>query len=219
MVREENNVRPIRHGLRHSLIRIKVWVKPYTIVFSVVAFIFSMVAIGCSCWRSYSENDLGFDYMGVIVGVLALLVTVLLGWNIYMSIENKEIIKREIGKENKRELKKIKIETLSHFIQEETTLALYYSKEGDWLKVMAMYKNTIYRTIKLIELSNDYRKKIDSIVDVTGQIMSNMRNFDDEELNELDSYMNVFRKMWNHNDKILPMFERYEQEIVKNKRI
>lgn len=47
------------------------------------------------CFRSTS--DLGFDYIGVIVGILSLLVTVLIGWNIYQVIE----IKQEL-RENKK---------------------------------------------------------------------------------------------------------------------
>lgn len=50
-------------------------------LFSIAAIIMSL----CSLARN-NERTLGFDYLGVIVGVLALLVTFLVGWQIYTTI-------------------------------------------------------------------------------------------------------------------------------------
>lgn len=54
---------------------------------SVAAIIISIVALCMICPRASSLN---FDYLGLIIGVLSLLVTVLIGWNIYsiLDIEN-----------------------------------------------------------------------------------------------------------------------------------
>ena len=54
------------------------------IIISVLALVFSIIAI---CRSFYRTVDLGFDYMGVIVGVLALLVTCLVAWNIHSAID------------------------------------------------------------------------------------------------------------------------------------
>ena len=51
---------------------------------SVIAIVISIIAICISCPHI---PELGFDYQGVIVGILALLVTVLIGWNIYNIID------------------------------------------------------------------------------------------------------------------------------------
>lgn len=45
---------------------------------------FFILAIGCP-----RTSNLGFDYMGVIVAVLGLLVAIMLGWNIYTAIDNR----------------------------------------------------------------------------------------------------------------------------------
>ena len=42
------------------------------------------------CYRLAYVNNLGFDYLGVIVGILAILVTILLGWNIATALDIKE---------------------------------------------------------------------------------------------------------------------------------
>ena len=56
---------------------------------SVVSFILSIAALCRTYPRyiSYEECNLGFDYMGVIVGVLALLVGFLVAWQIYKTID------------------------------------------------------------------------------------------------------------------------------------
>lgn len=54
------------------------------IIISVLALLFSIIAI---CRSFYRTVDLGFDYMGVIVGVLAILVTCLVAWNIHSAID------------------------------------------------------------------------------------------------------------------------------------
>lgn len=59
----------------------------------VVAIIFSIAAIImsiCSLTRN-NERVLGFDYLGVIVGILALLVTFLVGWQIYSLVRLEQI--------------------------------------------------------------------------------------------------------------------------------
>ena len=56
---------------------------------SVVSFILYIAALCRTYPRyiSYEECNLGFDYMGVIVGVLALLVGFLVAWQIYKTID------------------------------------------------------------------------------------------------------------------------------------
>ena len=58
--------------------RITIW------IMCAVSLILSVTAV---CMAYYHTPDLGFDYQGVIVGVLSLLVTVLIGWNIYNLID------------------------------------------------------------------------------------------------------------------------------------
>lgn len=51
---------------------------------SIVAITLSITA---TCMAAYRTPELEFDYQGVIVGVLSLLVTALIGWNIYNIID------------------------------------------------------------------------------------------------------------------------------------
>lgn len=62
-------------------------------VANVAILAFNVYFLCNSCPRQISENNLGFDYIGAIVGILALLVTVLIGWNIYQLVDLKNIKK------------------------------------------------------------------------------------------------------------------------------
>lgn len=59
--------------------------KEYSIwIVSIVSLLLSVIAVCVAVWRS---PDLDFDYQGVLVGVLSLLVTILIGWNIYTLVD------------------------------------------------------------------------------------------------------------------------------------
>lgn len=70
---------------RNALIVIK-W------IISFIDFILCIVLLCFVCPRVSGPDNLGFDYIGVIVGILSLLVTLLIGWNIYSTIDIKEQI-------------------------------------------------------------------------------------------------------------------------------
>lgn len=58
--------------------------KEYSIWISIVSLLLSVIAVCVAVWRS---PELSFDYQGVLVGVLSLLVTILVGFQIYNSID------------------------------------------------------------------------------------------------------------------------------------
>lgn len=55
-------------------------------ILSLIAVVLSIVAICVSLPRT----DISFDYLGLVTGILGVLVTVLVGWNIYMIIDFKQ---------------------------------------------------------------------------------------------------------------------------------
>lgn len=75
--------------------------KEHIIFFVIFAtFLVSFVSLGISCYRT--EVDLDLDYMGVIVGILALLVTVLIGLQLYNYIFARENIKLIVDEQVKK---------------------------------------------------------------------------------------------------------------------
>lgn len=70
---------------------------------SVLALIISTITL---CINKPSSSELGIDYLGIIVGILALLVTVLIGWQLF-SLFNIEKTRNDIIKEKQTMLKEI----------------------------------------------------------------------------------------------------------------
>lgn len=58
----------------------------WSIIFSLIAIIMSIVAVANKCPRYNHE----FDYLGLLIGIVSLLVTVMLGWNIFQAIDLKK---------------------------------------------------------------------------------------------------------------------------------
>ena len=86
----------------------KNWIKSYwSNCLSIAAIICSVVAI---CVSLPSAPELGIDYIGVIVGILSLLVTMLIGWQIWNTIAIEKKIKAEtktVSKSFDKEIKDI----------------------------------------------------------------------------------------------------------------
>ena len=62
--------------------------KSSAIILSTVSFVISIVAL---CIAAYRSPELGFDYLGLLVGIQAVLVTALIGWNIYAVLDLRSI--------------------------------------------------------------------------------------------------------------------------------
>lgn len=61
------------------------------VIVSILSLVLNIVLVGCKFPRRVSEDNLVFDYIGIIVGIFALLVTVLMAWNIFAIIDIKGI--------------------------------------------------------------------------------------------------------------------------------
>lgn len=88
-----------------------------SLIISLIAIVFSIIAI-CHIY----PRELGLDYLGWIVGILALLTTILLGWNIYTIIDIKESHNRYINIINEVDISQHKV--LS--VQEHANWMIYH---------------------------------------------------------------------------------------------
>lgn len=82
----------IQSNLKILIIKVLEIIRKY---FSTILSIYA--AIVCTLWlcpsipRLLNNEELQFDYIGAIIGILSLLVTLLLGWNIYQVIDLKNV--------------------------------------------------------------------------------------------------------------------------------
>ena len=94
-----------------------------SLITSLIAVICSLIALFHVCPRV-----LGLDYLGIIVGILSLLITLLLGWNIYTLVD----FKRKMNELNdiKKDFRKIfdvnRATYIAHIADIEESIAIIY---------------------------------------------------------------------------------------------
>lgn len=97
--------------------------------------LFSLVASVIAICRTHPRVELEFDYIGLIVGILALLVTMLIGWQIYnaMNLDRKvSDIKKEYDGLKGRS------ETLA---QQQENIKIYNEASMEFIQGMTMVSN------------------------------------------------------------------------------
>lgn len=105
----------------------------WSIIFSLAAIIMGVIALS----TSYPRTDLSLDYMGVIVGILTLLVTALIGWQVYQAISFEHRIKVIT---DSIELKSQKAEARIYFTQGLMTMLLADETDGKKTQYGFAYK-------------------------------------------------------------------------------
>lgn len=97
-----------------------------------VAILISIIA---TCIAAYRTPELGFDYQGVIVGILSLLVTVLIGWQIsnYLLFE----------KRMQNEVKDLKYSVQISVCTSLSQLGLALYNNNDYAGAMQAFFNSI----------------------------------------------------------------------------
>lgn len=105
------------------------WIIAVAIFLSVVAIILSIITL-CSV---YPNKDLGFDYLGIIVGMFALLITILIGWQIFSMINFKEAQKeaQDISNKTLIEYEKSKLE-IKKLVEDANSIYYYNTARLYW---------------------------------------------------------------------------------------
>lgn len=127
-----------------------------------VALVFSIISLCVNCPRIFTKDNLGFDYMGIIVGALSILVAILIGWNIYTLIDVKEI-RKSYEKDRRKLLEDVakKREEMEEDINVEidTLFFLLAAKcEGDESEYLAQSINSLYKTRNIYKKNSVVRE-------------------------------------------------------------
>lgn len=160
-----------------------------SIYFSITAILISIIAI---CIAAYRTPQLGFDYIGLLVGILATLVTALIGWQIFTTIGVEKKVDNMVKKLNnmnshlEEEKEKIEIklrgEEKERISNEHFFSGVFNFIQANFLKVNALQTNDNKRYLKVYEyyiftidcLLKSNNKNIVSFIEAT---ISNMRTY------------------------------------------
>lgn len=106
----------------------------FSLILSICAFAFSLLLMFPCLPRILSSKEIQFDYIGAIIGVLSILVTILLGWNIYTVIDFKSKIKKAQHDYKKLEGKIIETDQKAFDANISTNYVLYqfYDKNKEY---------------------------------------------------------------------------------------
>lgn len=126
----------------------------WTLFFSVLAFLFSGYAV------FVCDKRIEADWLGILVGILALLVTVLLGWNIYSAIQLDNIMDKKM----KKARDSVSLEIRKDFICMQMKVLQGYIVNRDWYMVMEGYYFLISDVLALED--KDKAKDAISLIDV-----------------------------------------------------
>ena len=134
----------------------------WSIIFSLAAIIMSIVALADTHPRVlYSADDktvvLGFDYVGVIVAILALLVTFLVAWQIYNSLSLKERTEN-VERDLKKQIRLLSNERRN--ILNTSKMSKEYCQGIACLSLaMIQYYETLHRRLNNVKRRQDKREE------------------------------------------------------------
>lgn len=85
-------VTPYLKDILGTTTKITTWVKVVAIMLFALCVIISFHYLFLNFPRKIDTDNLSFDYVGMLVGVLGILTTLLVGWNIYSTIISRGVI-------------------------------------------------------------------------------------------------------------------------------
>lgn len=136
-----------------------------TLILSAISI---MVSVAALCRTYPHTSDLGMDYQGVIVGILALLVTILIGWQIYTAINVKEELKdiKDLRREINKQERDIYIRSTNNLFEFQSAMFMMYDnkKEKSNSDIFQLYLHGISSIYHLCSLGK--QNECTSIVNI-----------------------------------------------------
>ncbi|MBG9211830.1 hypothetical protein [Bacteroides fragilis] len=200
----------------------KNWIKSYwSNCLSIAAIICSVVAI---CVSLPSAPELGMDYIGVIIGILSLLVTMLIGWQIYNVITIDKKISDEVNKAKSSFIKEIEVIKDSSYIAlqklqfktELINLNSYMSK-GNFGQAIESLKSLLDSAI--IINGTDFFRETAQVISNTKKELNNIYSFPDHRKELDDIFIKIVQSILAHlsgNDTETPNLTNILKEIEEH---
>lgn len=115
--------------------------KYLNIILSIMATILSIIAICVSL----PTTEISFDYLGCLIGILGVLVTVLIGWNIYAVIDFRQEKQRLVQyfEEQKNDIRLLGSDLKTTFLSQVNNEALMEKSIADIYSQMMGLNKTI----------------------------------------------------------------------------
>lgn len=186
----------------------------FGIICAILSFAISVGIIVYMCHRGGCFSIQNISFGDASVTALGIITAILLGWNIYRVIEDKDKIKKEVLEEVNKELAKSQYKFYNSFITEEITLANIYMNSKDWENAL-QFLSLMGKRYKWI--ANDYNKDVDYsgyietvayfIDKIDGKFIHN---------SSLGGFMDeIFYDLAQYNKKVVDVYKSYKEKCTK----
>lgn len=115
---------------------------------NLIALCFSIVALMLCFYLLFSERRFDADWGQIITGVLSILVTILIGWQIYTVIDTKSIVKK-LQDENDNLKHRISIDSHKQAAAIYSAMFNFYRIDGT--KIFECFSNGLFATNRFIK--------------------------------------------------------------------
>lgn len=185
-----------------------------TLILSVISIVLSLGSIGYMCYKGGCFSIQSINFGDASVTALGAITAILIGWNIYRVIDDKDKIKKEVLEEINKELAKSQYKFYNSFITEEITLANIYMNSNDWENVL-QFLSLMGKRYKWI--ANDYDKDIDfsGYIETVSYYIGKI---DDGFIHnsKLGGFMDeVFYDLAQYNKKVVDVYKSYKEKCDK----
>ncbi len=127
----------------------------------VVSVVLSGGAFFVAICKSYPRSNLDFDYIGIIIAILSLLVTALLGWQVYSVINLKETQNALDKSTNEANIIKRDFNNFKKYVDAET-----HANNAASLYILKRYIESILNTLKALQLYAEIESYTDKKDDI-----------------------------------------------------
>lgn len=185
-----------------------------TLILSVISIVLSLGSIGYMSYKGCCFSIQSINFGDASVTVLCAITAILIGWNIYRVIEDKDKIKKEVLEEVNKELAKSQYKFYNSFITEEITLANIYMNLNDWENALP-FLSLMGKRYKWI--ANDYNKDVD-FSSYIGTVASFIDKIDGNFIHnsKLKGFMDgVFYDLAQYNKKVVDAYKTYKDKFDK----
>ena len=189
----------------------------------------SLTLSGISICQTCPRTDLGFDYMGVIVGILSLLVGLLVGWNIYNALDlNKKI--SDSVKKNKTMREDIRLSFLnleSKRIQtEEYTMGITDFVQGfsmlggnsDSVNYMQAYRMFVSSILHFTRCGNQVHENISTVLKNMTVCLDSTNPSEYKDIGDEASFYGAINEIMISNSKEFTQGQRDKFIELENRR-
>lgn len=151
--------------------------KKLLVVLSVVNGVLAVLVVVLVC-LTFPRKEFDFDYLGFLVGVLGVLFTLVLGYNIYSIIDLRGLI--EQNKQNAEEIKEQRKELRTSLVQLESELGAVYYQQIFPFDEAVKVRNSLYHLIKAVKIAaedgefSDCCYNINCIDDFYKEVLENL---------------------------------------------